>query len=322
MGEPTHDVTLQRLDVDIPQGDKDVFFSRSSFVNTADWNNIPVIYIDESAKELRHPTNQEVASGNLPEGMRIAGSVVSANIPEQGQARLDGRLAITDPAVDKLANAGLLGLSTGFNGNTLTVDGHEKIVGRVAPYHVLVFKQGANSSFFPRDNGALFLNMRTEEEPTMEDSEFETKAGSLFEKLFAKKLEAFQAKTFGEMTEQINGVTADRDALQVEMDALTAKIAEKDARIAELEGAENQRILDAAWATAKAKCPEGWLGEKEAETRALFESNKDQFYGNLMEHTMTFGNLKAEGSVTTTAPAADPLQAYIEEQEQKAGYKF
>lgn len=330
MGEPfCHNVTLQRLDVPQPYDGYDVFFSHAPFRQALPlWENIPVIYGEVVDNAIRHPDFLDVTTGALSPEYRIAGRVILPNMPDEGQARLDAVLEITDPEVESLARMGALGLSTGFSAQTDSDTGNRSIIGDVVPNHVLVFRQGACPNCYPRDNGALFLNVRPMEttmdsEKTSDGFDGESKSWlkAIHDKLFnTKPAEVPEVKPM-ETTETVSKEVFDNTVSEKD-----AKIAELTQTIAEMKSAEEQRLKDAAWAEMKNTLPQGWLGEKEAETREMFENSKDQFYQKLMAHQHEFPNTaeqKAEGAASCGCPKeAEQLMNTVAEADAKLGYSF
>ena len=70
-------------------------------------------------------------------------------------------------------------------------------------------------------------------------------------------------ETMVDNTEELKNAVEERDALK--------------AKLEEMENAAKLEKAEAAWTEMKNILPEGWLGEKEAETRKEFESNPAAF---------------------------------------------
>lgn len=328
MGEPFHhDVTLQRLDVPQPYDNYDVFFSHAPFRQSLPlWENIPVIYGEVVDNAIRHPEFSDVTSGALNPQYRVVGRVILPNMPEAGQARLDAVLEITDAEVESLARMGALGLSTGFSAQTDSDTGNRAIVGDIVPNHVLVFKQGACPNCYPRDNGALFLNVKQEtimdSEKTSDGFDGESRGWlkAIHDKLFNTKPETAPEAKPMETTETVSKEVFDNTVSEKD-----AKIAELTQTIAEMKSAEEKRLKDAAWEQIKSTLPAGWLGEKEPETREMFDNNKDAFYLKLMAHQKEFPNTKteAEGAQSCGCPKeAEQLKNTVAEADAKLGYSY
>lgn len=322
-----HNVTLQRLDVPQPYGDYDVLFPRTPFRQSLPlWENIPVIYGEVVDNAIRHPEFIDVTSGALNPQFRVVGRVTLPNIPNEGQARLDAVLEITDAEVESLARMGALGLSTGFSAQTDSDTGNRSIVGDIVPNHVLVFKQGACPNCYPRDNGALFLNVKQE---TIMDSD---KSSDGFDGESKGWLKAIHDKLFNTKPEteleeisMENIETVSKEEFDNTVSAKDAKIAELTQTIAEMKSAEEQRLKDAAWEQIKNTLPAGWLGDKESETREMFDNNKDAFYLKLMAHQKEFSNTKtkAEGTKSCGCPKeAEMLKNTVAEADAKLGYSY
>lgn len=291
MGEPfRHQVILQRLGSYLPNAGENVFYSPESFVNAEAWQGIPLAFVDAVGATITHPDFDAVSNHNLPDNYRVVGQIGWAYIPLEGQPRLEAILEITDAYVEQIARDGLLGLSTGFSAQIIPDGDGARIVGTVEPNHVLLFEQGACENCFPNDNGAMFLNVK-ENETMTEDTEVK----SMFQKIMDKLTNTKEAAE----TPQAQPVAdAEKVQLQNTIDALTNEL---DAMKADTV----QREKDAAWANIKNTLPEGWLGAKEAETRAEFENNKDAFYAKLMTHKAEFSNTKAQGASSCGCNASE-----------------
>lgn len=291
MGEPfRHQVILQRLGSYLPNAGENVFYSPESFVNAEAWQGIPLAFVDAVGATITHPDFDAVSNHNLPDNYRVVGQIGWAYIPLEGQPRLEAILEITDAYVEQIARDGLLGLSTGFSAQIIRDGDGARIVGTVEPNHVLLFEQGACENCFPNDNGAMFLNVK-ENETMTEDTEVK----SMFQKIMDKLTNTKEAAE----TPQAQPVAdAEKVQLQNTIDALTNEL---DAMKADTV----QREKDAAWANIKNTLPEGWLGAKEADTRAEFENNKDAFYAKLMAHKAEFSNTKAQGASSCGCNASE-----------------
>lgn len=291
MGEPfRHQVILQRLGSYLPNAGENVFYSPESFVNAEAWQGIPLAFVDAVGATITHPDFDAVSNHNLPDNYRVVGQIGWAYIPLEGQPRLEAILEITDAYVEQIARDGLLGLSTGFSAQIIPDGDGARIVGTVEPNHVLLFEQGACENCFPNDNGAMFLNVK-ENETMTEDTEVK----SMFQKIMDKLTNTKEAAE----TPQAQPVAdAEKVQLQNTIDALTNEL---DAMKADTV----QREKDAAWANIKNTLPEGWLGAKEADTRAEFENNKDAFYAKLMAHKAEFSNTKAQGASSCGCNASE-----------------
>ena len=291
MGEPfRHQVILQRLGSYLPNAGENVFYSPESFVNAEAWQGIPLAFVDAVGATITHPDFDAVSNHNLPDNYRVVGQIGWAYIPLEGQPRLEAILEITDAYVEQIARDGLLGLSTGFSAQIIPDGDGARIVGTVEPNHVLLFEQGACENCFPNDNGAMFLNVK-ENETMTEDTEVK----SMFQKIMDKLTNTKEA---ADTTQAQPVADAEKVQLQNTIDALTNEL---DAMKADTV----QREKDAAWANIKNTLPEGWLGAKEADTRAEFENNKDAFYAKLMAHKAEFSNTKAQGASSCGCNASE-----------------
>ena len=311
MGEPfRHQVILQRLGSYLPNAGENVFYSPESFVNAEAWQGIPLAFVDAVGATITHPDFDAVSNHNLPDNYRVVGQIGWAYIPLEGQPRLEAILEITDAYVEQIARDGLLGLSTGFSAQIIPDGDGARIVGTVEPNHVLLFEQGACENCFPNDNGAMFLNVK-ENETMTEDTEVKSMFQKIMEKLTNTKEQPAEAPK-AEPVADAEKVTMQNtiDKLNAELDAFKAEAA--------------QREKDTAWANIKNSLPEGWLGAKEAETRAEFENSKDAFYAKLMAHKAEFGNtVKAQGASSCGCKATQEAQLKnaLEENLKKIGFR-
>ena len=166
-------------------------------------------------------------SGELPVNMRTVGRITSATIGE-GEPILRGEIEIDDPAIDAMTSAGEMSLSTGFSASIGNVNGQDRIVGNVAPNHVLIFKRGACRNCYPNDNSARFENI-------MEDEEMDEETKGLFagikeaiENLSQKESVKDEIKETTMDTEEMKNITEERDALKAKIEAMeNAAAAEK-----------------------------------------------------------------------------------------------
>lgn len=311
MGEPfRHQVILQRLGSYLPNAGENVFYSPESFVNAEAWRSIPLVFVDAVGATITHPDFDDVSNHNLPDNYRVVGQIGWAYIPLEGQPRLEAILEITDAYVEQIARDGLLGLSTGFSAQIIPDGDGARIVGTVEPNHVLLFEQGACENCFPNDNGAMFLNVK-ENETMTEDTEVKSMFQKIMEKLSNTKEQPAEAPKAEPVAD------AEKVAMQNTIDKLNAEL---DAFKAEAA----QREKDTAWANIKNSLPEGWLGAKEAETRAEFENSKDAFYAKLMAHKAEFGNtVKAQGASSCGCKATreEQLKNALEENLKKTGFR-
>ena len=276
-----HDVVLQRLDTLMKNNGKQILYSTDAFRDVDKWISRPVIYADAEVGPVRHPTNDEVNSGNLPPGMSVQGRITSAYLGT-GEPTLRGKIEIDDPALDAQTSAGEMSLSTGFSATIENIEGQDQITGSVVPNHVLMFKRGACPNCYPNDNSARFENLKT---GTIMDDESKGLLKSIKEMLGnLKPAESVQEEIKTMDTTELKNAIAERDALK--------------ARVEAMENAAEQKKKDGAWAEMKNVVPAGWLGDKEAATREEFENNTPAFAVKLMKFTIEnkVDEKKAEGS--------------------------
>ena len=142
----------------------------------------------------------------------------------------------------------------------------------------------------------------------------DTEVKSMFQKIMEKLTNTKEQPAEAPKAEPV--ADAEKVTMQNTIDKLNAEL---DAFKAEAA----QREKDTAWANIKNSLPEGWLGAKEAETRAEFENSKDAFYAKLMAHKAEFSNTKAEGSVACGCKATreEQLKNALAENLKKIGFR-
>ena len=332
-----HTVVLNRLGVYHPHDGLDVFYSPESFVNTAAWRGIPIIYAPSDGDDISHPDFDAVTNRQLPPEFRYVGYIDYAYIPD-GTTRLEAGCAITDAEVEQLARDGQLAPSSAFYADRIVEGTTARIVGTVTPNHLLVFKQGACPTCYSNDDGAMFLNhmaspaasqagssvkFRNVTEKVSETVDMnETEKGWL-KQLYDKICCENTVEKTPEETPMENTDSERIAALEAQVAALTNTLKERDESIATFQQEAAQRARDAAWEQIKNTLPKGWLGEKEAETRADFENNKDAFYVKLMAHAAKYANAKhgANGSCGCNE-VREAVMANLAEVEKSTGFKI
>ena len=320
-GEPFyHNVILQRLNAYHNNNGKQVYYSRESFLNVDAWQNIPLIFKATAGEteSINHPDYTDVGTGQYAPGERVVGSVQEAFVSDYGAPTLRALLAITDPEVEQIARNGKLGLSTAFLCEEIQEGDSEdavRLIGEVKPNHVLLFEEGACPNCWPNDGAAMFENIQSGETARIEP---ETRGfiKSLYNKFFGIQKNNTQPEQMqnpakvpesnndsGDVPEEEpekvkekikmedENLNKEINALKQQVAELTNTIAERDCTITEMKDAEVQRAKDAQWATLKNTLPAGWLGEREAETRAAYEADKDAFYLKLLSHREQYGNV-------------------------------
>jgi len=288
-----HDALLQTLDRKVGS----FYLTVESFAASVDkWNGIPLIF----AKD--HPDQVKLTKDLLSEiekiGGRLVGAAADARVETTGHPRLMGQLDFDDEEADKLWEDGRLSLSTAFSCN---LDDNRRTVGPIEPNHILLFEETAKDR--PGDPGTFILNKKqgtAGEEEGIElidklkrwvarlisnqerSADGETSEGNgettMNEKEYEQKL-ASAAKE----TEELNHKLASKDA---EVGNLREAIKTKDVEIAKVQGelaAFNAKLADEKWVAKKAICAPGRVhGDKEKETRTLYENDKDAFYAQVL----------------------------------------
>ena len=334
-----HDVVLQRLDTLIKNNSRMIRYSASAFENVGDWSGIPVIYAQPHDGVLRHPNAADVTARTLSPNYRIVGRIDSAALETHGEPVLRAVMQIDDAELNERAAKGLLSLSTGFSGQIANIKDQESLVGKIQPNHVLIFDRGACPNCFPNDNGARFEN--TCERSTMTD---ETPTADAENRLFKRLSEILDNLKSPEQhaeqptptapTEAANNVTEDTAPAGVENMATEEEIrnitAERDDLKAKLEALENAARIEKAdrtWAELKNSLPVGWLGEKEAATRAEFEADPAAFAVKVVKFNAENAQTTKPAEGTQTAPvnnmtAENAAEAEIAEFEKAYQIRF
>lgn len=152
-----HQVVLHGLDTwrdySYPDGTKKLlYFGVDNFSGTEpDWNNTTLIY------GTKHPSasfrqNKESALEEC--GGREVGSFKDATTILNGSPRFEGSFSFNDSEVQALHDSGELQFSSGFLAD---IDDEGKLVGKVVPDHILVFKK-SKDGLQPQEPLSFFLN--------------------------------------------------------------------------------------------------------------------------------------------------------------------
>lgn len=321
-----HNAILQRLDVSHINDEIETFYNVDSFRNTDAWKDAPVFLALKSmvsTENIRHLTREEVLSGNYPKDeFRLVGRVNSANIPDGGEPKLLGNITIDDPETDTMAVNGEISLSTGIISGVTPTNTGRTTSGEALPYHVLLFKRNGCLNCSPNDKGAMLLNCESPHlEVKMSDVE-EPKTEGLLKQIIAK-LDNLGKKTHEpeevkpmekeiitkDLSVELGNITTERDALKSQIGEL---IAEKE-----------QARKDSEWGLLLNALPAAWK-EKEAETRAEFESNPAAFAVKLVTFTNTIPPVqKAIGNTACGCDNSEEMMLKsIAETEKTTGYKI
>jgi len=243
------DTTLQTLDRRV--GDKKIVLGKDLFAQTVgDWEGIPIIYQRQGV----HPLDFEGIAHNPAEtakkiGGVFVGHVKSPRIEVGGHPRLKATLDINDlySEISGLYNKGVLGISSAFMSRN---DG-DKITSPPKPNHVLLFEEVIDK-VQPGDPGALVhTEIMTEEKPTKKvKMPFVEWVHSLVKSDIAEsqkspnvshvenpptetKVPVTNSETT--MPELITPATPGQAEATPELKTLTEALAQRDAKIAELE---------------------------------------------------------------------------------------
>ena len=300
----THTAMLQRLDSLIKGNGGNNIYSSDSFIpSLSRWVGVPVIY-DNLQGDIKHPDFDLVLNDGLnPDKYKRIGTITKVWIPDTGEPSLMGNIEIDDQEISDKITKGEISLSTGFSATNTGTD--IRTTQEINPNHVLIFERGVCPGCYPNDNSAMFTNIAegekimAENEPSTEDH---TKTiVNVLKDGFAslKPTPAPEVVTVPEVpvkeeavmnvidTEEYKNIVIERDELKTKLDELELKIAQDD--------------KDTRWNKIKTNIPEGWLGDKETETRTLFETNAPEFVEKLVEHNNTVvPETKAEGTTEET----------------------
>lgn len=311
-----HDVILHTLDTWRSHTNQDgvsrkLFFGSGNFTGTESlWNGTPLIFGTRHPKTL---LTQDLKKALEESDGRVVGSFTGAETVQNGTARFTGSFQFTDSEVRALHNNGELQFSSGFIAD---VDGDGKLVGKVKPDHILIFKK-SKDGLQPQDGGAMFLNARSQ---TMDSEELKG--------LLTRIMEAIKGLTpangpapvlnasNSNMTEELNKQVT---LLNAQVETLTGQIAEKDATIEALntkvqafEDEKKQaeaKAQEDAWQNIKTNIlPPGLTAtpELEKEQKDKWLADKDGFYCNAVAEIATRPQPKGkEGSTITNAAGAD-----------------
>ena len=340
MGAYVHHCILQRLNIHHVNGGHNVFYSLPAFEHTEDWENIPVLMPSADPTDGHPDDFNAIFRGEIPDGYQQVGYITGATIPEDGAARLEADVVLESAVAEELARAGTLALSTGFLCTDNQIGDNEyEIVGRVRPNHVLAFEQGICPNCYPNDQGCMMVN-RMEQNMTEEvkDADFTETQKGFFAGMVDKIVNAIHPKPAEvevtnedvpadvpaeEPVEEQPAEANDIEALKAKIAELEQAVAEKDAVIAELKAAEEQKQKDEAWNQLANHLPPAWK-ENEAQTRAEFESNPAGFTTKLMNHMQKFANVatKAEGKQDCGCPLSEEqkLKNKVESDAHKIGF--
>ena len=333
----SHDVVLQRLDTLIKNNSRMIRYAADAFANVEAWTGTPVIYAQPTEGGiLRHPNAADVTAGTLGANYRIVGRIAAANIDTGGEPILRAVMEIDDPEIDERAAGGKLSLSTGFSGQIANIRDQETLVGRITPNHVLIFDRGACPNCYPNDNGARFENvcksdhsMTDETAPTAEaENRLFRRLSEILDNLKAPEQPAEQttptATDAANVAESADGVTD--MATEEEIKNITAERDDLKAKLEALENAARIERADRVWAELKNSLPVGWLGEKEAATRAEFEADPAAFAVKAIKFNAENAQTPKTAEGTQTAPvdmtAENAAEAEIAEFEKAYGIKF
>jgi len=297
MANKAHETILQTLDrwIVTPNGEK-LFIPAAEFAKNVDaWAGTPLVFAQDHPDPALFAQDPQAAMKAV--GGKEVGTLQQPAVAMEGNPRFTGQLDWNDAQVEDLWKRHKLSASICYYSKGQ--DGQGRMVGPVGPNHVLLFELSEKD--LPRDPGVFILNKADDKITNGEQDE----AVGLLDRLKAMMMKrapagassgepAGNGKGEPEMSEEDKQKLA---SASKELEEFKSKLASKDAEIAELNKAKDARIAELdkqleafhksaaneRWAAMKTKCPPGMVhGEKEAEARKLYESDKDAFYGQLL----------------------------------------
>jgi hypothetical protein len=175
-----HEITLQGLDRWLPFGDTarvpggKVYYGASHFTGTENtWNETPIVFVPVG-KPVAHVDHSNFTRDPRAEvarlGYRIAGKLNNTRVTTGSDPKVVSEAAINDPEVSRLAAAGKLSLSTGFD---VPINKDGMMSGPVSPNHILVFTKcsAETTGFCGTANDKLAAFNNTEEGNAFEQAE-------------------------------------------------------------------------------------------------------------------------------------------------------
>jgi len=289
----SHDVDLQRLDINLPYpgtASGKLKYAIDNFAGTeSDWDKALAVYVPKGVP-IQHVDHAAFARDPHGEarrlGFRIAGHHENTRvIVGSGEPRLSSKAVFTDPEVDKYAREGVLSISTGLDAMILP---EGSIAGKARPNHVLYFhrneKTVSGSPATPNDLGARVNNLS---ENNMADDDVKGLTQSVKDLVGLHKENPLQ-KTVDNLTAESAAKDAQITALKTENEALkTAKTA-----LDNLMAEQATKAKDAEWQEVKNLHQPGLFHkEKEAVERAAYDANPARW---LMAHVGNLQTVKAK----------------------------
>lgn len=297
LGDNAHDVIIHGLNRSIDYPGKKVFFPVAPFQESVEsWNGIPAVYIASGT----HIHPDEIAELGMEAaitkyGGKDVGIFSNTQVITAGQERLQSRVTITDPVIEQAIQNHKIGISS-----TFYAKGKHAAESPIIPSYVLLFDTAIET---PRDAYSTFLN--TTKSP--EDKQMADDAVTIAE--LKRDLDDSE-----KLVVLANTKAKDNDEKITSLDEnialMNTAAGEKDSEIASLKEqlvvfentAANQK-----WEHLKAtRIPKGLVAKPEDEKalRTLMNSDKDAFYGKLMD-VVRPAETDAEGNVFNNTNAED-----------------
>lgn len=153
-----HAAVLQILNRWINYDDRRLYYAVENFEGTGPmWDKTPMVYAQShpDARLLESNLNEALSRVKNAEGGEgfVCGVLSNSDVQIPGQPRLESEVRFTDPSIEEAYRKGEISLSTCFIANA---DTEGRIIGKVRPNHVLVFRHDEKN--MPRDLGSMFLH--------------------------------------------------------------------------------------------------------------------------------------------------------------------
>lgn len=321
-----HDITLQRLDTLLPYpGVKSgkLKYSIDNYSGTErEWDKALAVFVPPGApiQHVDHAAFVRDPQGEARRlGYRIAGHHAQTKVISTGpgEPRAITQAIFDDPEADQYAREGKLSVSSGFDAN-VHPDGY--MTGKVVPNHVLYFLRNEKTAFgtqaTPNDPGAMVNNLSEQSDPKQEKDMDEpekgmlTKVHDILTGTTKTEIDALKTQIANLEVQNVDKQTA-IDALKAEIGTMKTALAEKEAKLAEMDNLakdiETQK-KNARWQEIKNLYQPGMFHkpEDEKQHRESFDKDPAGFMlaniGNLSKEPV---KAKAQGSTSSIGNVGD-----------------
>lgn len=285
--ENVHDVIIHGLDQSLEYSGNPVFYPVEPFQKQVEaWNGLDAVYIPNGTHIPTGEYNANPEAALKKYGGKRVGEFQNAQVITAGNPRLQSRAEITDSEVEKAILKGNIKLSSAFNAT-----GTDAIEGNISPSYILLFDKTAVN---PRDKTSMFLNSRTPSEET-NMAEDAVKIANLERDLKEEQAAVERLNTDLESKDtKVSELEGTVERLNSEAEANETKIAKLEEMVTEY--ANNEANMQ--WEGLKAtRIPKGLVtkAEDEKTLRQLYNTDKDAFYGKIMDVARP-AETNAEGS--------------------------